>query len=441
MRMLELIEKKKRGEALSRAEIEALVNGYTNDRIPDYQMAAFLMAVYFRSMTPEETADLTEAMAASGELADLSGVRGVKVDKHSTGGVGDTTTLVVLPLVAAAGATVAKMSGRGLGFTGGTIDKLEAIAGFETALTKERFVAQLKAWRMAITGQSAEIAPADGKLYALRDVTGTVDSIPLIASSIMSKKIAAGADKILLDVKVGSGAFMRSREEAVALAQAMVDIGKKVGRQTRALLTNMDEPLGRAVGNALEVKEAIEVLSGSGPRALRDVCLALGAHLLQMAGKAETVEEGAAALEALLQSGAGLAKLKELVIAQGGDASYIEHPEKFPRAPHSLTAHSAQSGYVAAIDAARIGSAAAVTGAGRMYKGQKIDLAAGLTMRCRVGDFLSEGDALAVLEGGDPKKLAEAARLVQSAIRIARERAAAKPAILGLVDERGFHAV
>lgn len=440
MRMLDLIEKKRDGASLTKEEIVYIVEGYTKETIPDYQMASFLMAVYFKGMTQEETLALTMAMAHSGRTIDLSAVPGVKVDKHSTGGVADTTTLVVLPLAAAAGVKVAKMSGRGLGFTGGTIDKLEAIPGFQATLTQEAFIAQLRVHGMAITGQSGDLAPADGKIYALRDVTATVASIPLIASSIMSKKIAAGADKILLDVKVGSGAFMRDLDSAIRLAQAMVAVGTLAGKETRALLTSMEEPLGSAIGNSMEVKEAIEILSGKGDGALREVCLTLGAHLLEMAGAAATIQIGYQRLETLLNCGAGLEKFRTLVAAQQGDPAYVDDPSLLASATHALPVCNVRKGYVHHMDVAELGNAAALLGAGRMFKGQEIDLSVGIMMQCRIGDFLHEGDVFAIVQGNDWEKMREAEKRVLHAVHISDEQAKAPSVILGVVDASGFHA-
>lgn len=439
MRTVDLIEKKRNGRELSEEEIGYLVAGYTKDLIPDYQMAAFLMAVYFNGMSAAETLALTQAMAGSGEQVDLTGVPGVKVDKHSTGGVADTTTLVVLPLVAAAGATVAKMSGRGLGFTGGTVDKLEAIPGFQATLGREAFIRQLTAHKMAITGQGEGLAPADGKLYALRDVTATVESIPLIASSIMSKKIAAGADKILLDVKVGSGAFMDTLDKAVKLAETMVQIGLSAGRETRALVTGMDEPLGSMIGNSLEVKEAIGILSGQGGGPLREVCLTLGAHLLQMAELEQDIEAAYQRLKALLESGAGLAKLQELIKAQRGDPAVACDVSLLGQAKYSLSVAAESTGYVQSMKVAQLGLAAAFLGAGRMVKGQEIDLNVGIVMKRRIGDWLHAGDEIAVIEGNDRQKMEKARQLILEAVKISDEKTVRPPAILGVVDRDGFH--
>jgi pyrimidine-nucleoside phosphorylase len=440
MRVVDTILAKRDGRELADEEISELVRAYTAGKIPDYQLAAFLMAVYFRGMTAAETAALTLAMAKSGATVDLAAIPGVKVDKHSTGGVADTTTLVLAPLVAAAGVPVAKMSGRGLGFTGGTIDKLEAIPGFRTALSGEEFRANLAAIGVAITGQTPDIAPADGKLYALRDVTGTIESIPLIASSVMSKKIAAGADKILLDVKTGSGAFMKTAEDAVKLAATMVDIGTLVGRETMAVVSAMDEPLGVAVGNSLEVLEAIDILAGTGGAPeLRQVCLTLGAHMLVLAGRAKDFAAGCEQLAALLASGAALAKFAALVAAQGGDPAIVTDRALLPLATHRRDVPSPVGGFVQAVDAARIGYAAMLLGAGREYKGQAIDLGAGLVMRRRIGDQLAAGQPLATLYTSDPAKIPAASAAVAAALTIGPAPAARPRLILGTVTAAGVN--
>jgi pyrimidine-nucleoside phosphorylase len=440
VRIVDLILAKRDGHELPAEEINAFITACTAGEIPDYQVAAFLMAVYFRGMTAAETAALTLAMANSGATVDLSAIPGVKVDKHSTGGVADTTTLVLAPLVAAAGVPVAKMSGRGLGFTGGTIDKLEAIPGFRTALSGGEFLANLGAVGVAITGQTADIAPADGKLYALRDVTGTIESIPLIASSVMSKKIAAGADKILLDVKTGSGAFMKTPQDAVRLAEAMVAIGARVGRETMAVISSMDEPLGLAVGNSLEVAEAIDILAGTGGAPeLREVCLTLGAHMLVLAGRAADFAAGYAELDALLANGAALAKFAALVAAQGGNPAIITNRSLLPLAADRHTVACPESGFVQAVDAARIGYAAMLLGAGREYKGQQIDLGAGLVMHCRIGDKLAQGQPLATLYTGDPAKLPVAAAVLRAAVAIGPAPVARARLILGTITAASAH--
>jgi pyrimidine-nucleoside phosphorylase len=365
MRMYDIILKKRNGGELTKEEIEFVVNGYTKGEIPDYQVSALLMAIYFQKMNKRETADLTMAMVNSGEVVDLSAIEGIKVDKHSTGGVGDTTTLVLGPMVAAAGAPVAKMSGRGLGHTGGTLDKLESIKGLRIEMPKEKFIENVNKVKLAVAGQTANLAPADKKLYALRDVTATVDNISLIASSIMSKKIAAGADAIVLDVKTGAGAFMKTLDDSFALAQEMVDIGTNVGRNTIAIVSDMDEPLGFAVGNALEVKEAIDTLKGKGPKDLYELCMTLGSYMLILAKKADNVETAREILEDTIRTGAALNKFKEFVAAQGGDPEVIDNPELLPKAEHIIEFKAEESGYVNKIVAIEVGLAALVLGAGR----------------------------------------------------------------------------
>lgn len=433
MRMYDLIYKKRQGQPLDEAEIKFMVQGYTRDQIPDYQVSALLMAIFFRGLTPAETAALTRSMAASGDQADLSSVPGRKVDKHSTGGVGDKTTLVLAPLVAAAGCPVAKMSGRGLGHTGGTVDKLQSIPGFRVDLTTAEFLDQLRRVGVAVMAQTGQLAPADKKLYALRDVTATVESIPLIASSIMSKKIASGADAIVLDVKTGSGALIQQQEDAFALARAMVDIGKLTGRQTVALVTDMDQPLGRSVGNALEVREAIETLRGNGPRDLESLCLELGAHMLVLGGLASDTGEALAKLWGLLHHRVGLAKLKELIIAQGGDPGVIDYPELLPVATGRFTVAAPGNGYVTGINSAMVGRAAMLLGAGRDHKDAEIDPAVGLILNKKNGDPVREGDTLAELHYNKDDHLEDAAALVKDAYRIGNEPPQQRPLIYGTV--------
>lgn len=441
MRILDIITKKRDGFILNELEINFLIHAYTRDEIPDYQMTAWLMAVFLRGMTMEETAALTMAMALSGSMVDLSSVPGIKVDKHSTGGVADTTTLILAPMVAAAGVPVAKMSGRGLGFTGGTIDKLESIPGFKTTLSQPEFIHILKKHNLSVIGQSADIAPADGKMYALRDVTATVESIPLIASSIMSKKIAAGADKILLDVKVGHGAFMKEMEDAIKLAETMVHIGQLVGRETRAVLTSMDEPLGQAVGNSLEVEEAMDILDGRGEPALRHVCLILGANMLNMAGLASDVTAGYETLSTLIDNKKALNKFADFIAAQGGTADIINNRGVLPRAQFKMTVMSTIRGFVQKIDAGQIGYAAMRLGAGREYKTQKIDLAAGLVLQCRIGDFVEENQSIGTIYANDKTHLAQVNTLILNAITIGRHNVPKTKLILGVVDKNGFKAM
>jgi pyrimidine-nucleoside phosphorylase len=397
MRMVDLIEKKRDGYELSRPEISFIIEGYTAGIIPDYQMSAWAMAVFYSGMTSREVADLTMAMVHSGDTVDLSAIQGTKVDKHSTGGVGDTTSLVLGPLVAAAGIPVAKMSGRGLGHTGGTIDKLESIPGFHVELGLEQFVRNVNEIKLAIVGQSGNLTPADKKLYALRDVTATVNSIPLIASSIMSKKIAAGADAIVLDVKVGSGAFMKSFADAEQLAKTMVEIGNQLHRKTTAIISDMSQPLGFAVGNALEVKEAIDTLHGVGPEDLTELCLTLGAHMVMLAGGATDFAAAYEHLQKLLKSGKAVDSLKQFVIAQGGTTEVIDSPDQFTQSPYQTVVRAEKAGYIHAIDAEQIGIAAMQLGAGRETKESIIDLSVGLVLKKKVGDLVCKGDSLAVL--------------------------------------------
>ncbi|MCR5348265.1 MAG: pyrimidine-nucleoside phosphorylase [Bacilli bacterium] len=394
MRMVDIIEAKRNGRALSEEEIRFFVQGYVDGSIPDYQASAFAMAVYFRGMDAKETAILTDAMMHSGETIDLSAIEGIKVDKHSTGGVGDKTSLVVGPLVSACGAKVAKMSGRGLGHTGGTLDKMESVPGMSISRTKEQFIQQVNDIGISIIGQTGSIVPADKKLYALRDVTGTVESIPLIASSIMSKKLAAGSDAILLDVKFGSGAFMKTLEDATTLAKAMVEIGDHLGRDTRAILTDMDQPLGLAVGNALEVKEAVMTLQGKGPKDLVELVKKAGGIMLQQAKIVDSVEEGEKRILAAIEDGSGFQKLLALFKAQGGDVSYLEDIDKFPLASHIVPILATEEGYVRRIDSLAIGLAAMKLGAGRATMKDVIDMSAGIQLRKKVGDKVQKGDVL-----------------------------------------------
>ncbi|MEC3839447.1 pyrimidine-nucleoside phosphorylase [Bacillus amyloliquefaciens] len=397
MRMVDLIVKKQNGKELTTEEIQFFVKGYTDGSIPDYQASALAMAIYFQDMTDRERADLTMAMVNSGETIDLSAIEGIKVDKHSTGGVGDTTTLVLAPLVAALGVPVAKMSGRGLGHTGGTIDKLEAIEGFHVELSKDEFIKLVNRDKVAVIGQSGNLTPADKKLYALRDVTGTVNSIPLIASSIMSKKIAAGADAIVLDVKTGAGAFMKTDEDAVNLAKAMVRIGNNVGRQTMAVISDMSQPLGFAIGNALEVQEAIDTLRGEGPEDLNELVLTLGSQMVVLAKKAETLEEARTKLQEVMKNGKALEKFKEFLSNQGGDASVVDEPSKLPQAAYKIDVPAKEAGVVSEIIADEIGVAAMLLGAGRATKEDEIDLAVGIMLCKKVGDKVEKGEPLVTL--------------------------------------------
>ncbi|MBE7094917.1 MULTISPECIES: pyrimidine-nucleoside phosphorylase [Bacillus] len=392
MRMVDIIAKKRDGKELTTEEIKFFINGYTDGSIPDYQVSALAMAIFFKDMTDRERADLTMAMVESGETIDLSAIEGIKVDKHSTGGVGDTTTLVLGPLVAALDVPVAKMSGRGLGHTGGTIDKLEAVEGFHVEITKEQFIDIVNRDKVAVIGQTGNLTPADKKIYALRDVTGTVNSIPLIASSIMSKKIAAGADAIVLDVKTGAGAFMKTEEDAKELAHAMVRIGNNVGRQTMAVISDMSQPLGFAIGNALEVKEAIDTLKGEGPEDLTELVLVLGSQMVVLAKKANTLEEAREMLIEVMKNGKATEKFKEFLSNQGGDSSIVDNPEKMPQAKYVIDVPAKTSGIISNIVADEIGIAAMLLGAGRATKEDEIDLAVGLMLRKKVGDAVKEGE-------------------------------------------------
>jgi len=414
MRMVDLIMKKRDGRALSEEEIQFFIEGYTKGEIPDYQASAMAMAIYFQDMTDQERADLTMAMVHSGDTIDLSAIEGVKVDKHSTGGVGDTTTLVLAPLVASVGVPVAKMSGRGLGHTGGTIDKLESVAGFHVEISNDEFVKLVNRDKVAVIGQSGNLTPADKKLYALRDVTGTVDSISLIASSIMSKKIAAGADAIVLDVKTGAGAFMKTQEEAKELAYAMVKIGNRVGRQTMAVISDMSQPLGYAVGNALEVKEAIDTLKGHGPADLTELVLTLGSQMVVLGGKAASLTEAREKLQEVIANGQALEKFRQFLKNQGGDPSVVDRPEKLPEAPFKIQLPAKKNGVVSEIIANEIGVAAMLLGAGRASKEDKIDLSVGLVLHKKVGDKVMQGDSLLTIHSSSEDVEEVMAKLYQS---------------------------
>ncbi|HHT42727.1 MAG TPA: pyrimidine-nucleoside phosphorylase [Firmicutes bacterium] len=429
MHAVELIQKKRDGKRLSLEELKFLVHGYVQGQIPDYQMAAWTMAVFFQGMEPEEITDLTLLMAGSGDTLDLSAIHGVKVDKHSTGGVGDTTTLVLAPLVASVGVPVAKMSGRGLGHTGGTIDKLESIPGFQTSLTPQEFISQVNRIGVGVVGQTGELAPADKLLYALRDVTATVESIPLIASSIMSKKIAAGADGFVLDVKVGRGAFMKQEAEAVRLAETMVQIGTLAERATVALVTDMNQPLGRCIGNALEVKEAILTLKGQGPANLTELCLQLGTEMLLMAGACSDAGEARRKLEDSLQQGRALAKFREWVEAQGGDPQITEDLSLLPQAKFRQSLAALKAGYVQEVDPLALGAAAMHLGAGRETKDSVIDLAVGIELKVGEGDYVGEGSVLAEIYANDQQRLTEALQTGLGAFRIGDEKPPARPLV------------
>ena len=433
MRMYDLILKKKKGEELSTEEIRYMIEGFTDGSIPDYQMSAMTMAICFQGMSRRETVDLTLAMRDSGDVMDLTGIAGIKVDKHSTGGVGDKTSLALTPLVAALGVPVAKMSGRGLGHTGGTIDKLECFPGFTTEISEETFLHNVNTIGIAIAGQTANLAPADKKLYALRDVTGTVDQMSLIAGSIMSKKLASGSDAIVLDVKTGNGAFMKEYEDSMALAQAMVDIGKMAGKQTAAVITDMDQPLGYAVGNSLEVIEAIETLRGRGPKDFKEVVFALGALMLELAGRASTETEARALLEGAIEDGSALKKLAQFVEAQGGDPAPVYDTSLLPVAGQTVAVTAPQDGYVRRILAEEIGIACMSLGGGRETKESTIDLSVGIVLKKKNGDAVKEGEILAVIYGNSETKLAQARQQVLNAYEISSQPVERTPVIRGYV--------
>lgn len=436
MRMYDLILKKRDGDSLTQKEIQWMINHYLDGSIPDYQMAAMMMAVYFRGMNREETYQLTMAMAESGDMLDLSQIPGIKVDKHSTGGVGDKTSLALGPLVASCGIPVAKMSGRGLGHTGGTIDKLESIYGFNTSLTEKEFMRQLKEVGIVIMGQTKDLAPADKLLYALRDVTATVDQLSLIASSIMSKKLAAGADAILLDVKCGSGAFMKSAEDAEQLAKAMIDIGKKAGRKMAAVISDMDQPLGRAVGNTLELIEAADMLRGKGPEDFTELVMTLGAQMLLLGGKAVSETEARQILQQKISSGDAIKKLRAFIVAQGGEPSWVDHPEHLGRAKYIEEIFSDRSGYVSAFQTQEIGFCSLILGGGRETKESVIDPSVGLVLQKKKGDPVSAGECLAVIHANDRQKLKNAKEHFLKNITITGEPQKAERIIKKIISQQ-----
>lgn len=434
MRMYDLIMKKKYGEKLSDSEIQYLINEYTEGRIPDYQMSAFLMAICFNGMNEEETLSLTMAMARSGEMLDLSGIHGMKADKHSTGGVGDKTSLILGPMVASLGVPVAKMSGRGLGHTGGTIDKLESFPGFSVGISNQQFIDNVNRMKLSIIGQTANLAPADKKLYALRDVTGTVDQISLIASSIMSKKLAAGSDVIVLDVKAGSGAFMKTYEDARKLAETMVKIGNGAGRKTYGVISDMNQPLGFAVGNILEVKEAIEALNGNAPEDLSQACITLASYMLLGAGRVSTPGEGEELLYETIQSKAALQKLAEFVEAQGGDKRYVYEPDRFPKASIVCKLKAQTTGYISSMNTEEIGMTSLILGGGRETKESEIDLTVGIVFEKKIGDKVTSGETIALLHGNDKEKVETARIRLQKAIFVKETPCNPIPHILGVVE-------
>lgn len=420
-RFVDLIQKKKNGETLTKEEIDFMITDYVAGKIPDYQMSAMLMAIYFNGMENEELAAFTLAMRDSGDLVDLSPIEGIKVDKHSTGGVGDKTTLIVGPIVAACGVPVAKMSGRGLGFTGGTLDKLESISGFRIDLSAEEFFETVKKTGISVIGQTGNLAPADKLLYALRDVTATVDSIPLIAASVMSKKLAAGSDKIVLDVTTGSGAFMKNTRDAKKLAKHMVAIGNHAGKETVAILTGMEEPLGFAIGNNMEVKEAIEVLKGDGPEDVKEVSVALAGMMLSLGLENVSHSQGKRMAKKALSSGQAFEKFKEMVQAQGGDIRYVEHPEFFERDAFEGEVLAAEDGFLSGMDTEKIGVAAGLLGAGRETKDSVIDMSAGIYLKKKIGDIVKKGEPIASCYAGTKEKLNRGMAMFESSIRYSKE--------------------
>lgn len=436
MRMFDIIAKKRDGGVLSREELEFAVMGFVNGQVPDYQMSALLMAIYLKGMTEKETAQLTDVMAHSGDMVDLSAISGIKADKHSTGGVGDKTTLVIAPIVAACGVKIAKMSGRGLGHTGGTVDKMEAVPGTQTAVDRERFFAQVNEIGISVIGQSGNLAPADKKMYALRDVTATIGCVPLIASSIMSKKLAAGSDCILLDVKTGNGAFMKTLDDSIELAKAMVSIGQHNGRKVAALITDMDTPLGHNIGNSLEVIESVEVLKGHGPADLTEVCYQLAANMLYLAGKG-SLEECRRMAEEAVASGAAYEKLKQMFAAQGGDVSVLDDPDKFQKAKFSRPLLAAESGYLVRMNTEMVGNASVCLGAGRITKEDVIDFAAGIVLHKKTGDKVEAGECLATLYADQEEKFDAAEELYRAALTFGSEPEPVPALVMARVTEEG----
>ena len=434
MRMFDIIAKKRDGGVLSREELEFAVMGFVNGQVPDYQMSALLMAIYLKGMTEKETAQLTDVMAHSGDMVDLSSISGIKADKHSTGGVGDKTTLVIAPIVAACGVKIAKMSGRGLGHTGGTVDKMEAVPGTQTAVDRERFFAQVNEIGISVIGQSGNLAPADKKMYALRDVTATIGCVPLIASSIMSKKLAAGSDCILLDVKTGNGAFMKTLDDSIELAKAMVSIGQHNGRKVAALITDMDTPLGHNIGNSLEVIESVEVLKGHGPADLTEVCYQLAANML--AGKG-TLEECRRMAEEAVASGAAYEKLKQMFAAQGGDVSVLDDPDKFQKAKFSRPLLASESGYLVRMNTEMVGNASVGLGAGRITKEDVIDFAAGIVLHKKTGDKVEKGECLATLYADHEEKFDAAEEMFRAALTFGPAPEPVPALVMARVTEEG----
>lgn len=439
MEMNDIILKKRLGNILSNEEISFFIDGYTKGEIPDYQASALLMAVMFQKLTIEETVSLTESMKMSGDTVDLSGINGIKVDKHSTGGVGDKTTLVVAPIAAACGVPVAKMSGRGLGFTGGTVDKMESVPGMRTTMEPDEFISQVNHIGLAVIGQTGHIAPADKKLYALRDVTATIDNLSLISSSIMSKKLAAGADAIVLDVKCGSGAFMKNIDDATDLAEMMVQIGGRFDKKTVAVVTDMSQPLGRAVGNSLEVMEAIQTLKNKGPEDITELSLQLAGIMIYLGQKSNTLEEGQAMAAKAVSDGSALEKFRQFVSAQSGNPDVVDDESLFPQPKQTISIQSQREGFITGIDANRIGLASQRTGAGRMVMGESIDLSAGIVLHKKVGDPIKTGDLLATIQGNDENKLRSAFVECAGAFHIGGERPPKKPLVIKIIGMKGAH--
>lgn len=433
MRMYDIIRKKRDGGELTTQEIKFFIDGYVKGEIPDYQASALLMAIFFKGMNFQETADLTFAVRDSGQRLDFSAIKGIRVDKHSTGGVGDKTSLVVAPLVASLGVKVAKMSGRGLGHTGGTIDKLEAIPGFRTDLSEEEFLNNVNKIGVCIVGQNKDLAPADKKLYALRDVTATVDSLPLVVSSIMGKKLAADDDCIVLDVKTGSGAFAKSLEDSRMLAKVMVDIGKQAGKKMLALITDMDRPLGNAIGNTLEVKEAIDTLNGHGPEDFTEICVILATNMLYLAGKG-SMEECENMVKAAIADKRALDTFKKMVVAQGGDVSFIDNPDKFATAPHKRSVKAQKSGYIHHVDTEGYGISSLLLGAGRNTKEENIDFAAGIVLKKKTGDYVKEGEELCMMYTSDEKRFEGAVNKFYESTVILSDEPKKRPLVLDRVE-------
>lgn len=438
MRMYDLILKKRDGGVLTKEEISYFISEYTKGNVPDYQAAALLMTIYFQKMNEEETVNLTEAMMNSGEIIDLSAIKGVKVDKHSTGGVGDKTTIALGPIIAACGVPLAKMSGRGLGHTGGTIDKLESIPGFNVNMTIDKFINNVNNFKIAVAGQTANLAPADKLLYALRDVTATVDNISLIASSIMCKKLASGADSILLDVKTGSGAFMKATDDAFNLAVEMVKIGNNMNRNTIALVTNMDQPLGNAIGNSLEIKEAIETLKGNGPEDFKELCITLASYMLLLAQNVKSVDQGREKAEEVISNGKAFEVLKTFVTEQGGDVNYIQNIDLLPKSKRIYELKSKETGYINKIDAETVGLSALALGAGRETKDSTIDLSVGIVLNKKAGDYVKKDETLAYIHYNDDDKKKTAVNKLQTAYMINEKNESSTQLVFGIVTADGI---